>query len=78
MCLGDSAGDRTEVHFSGSAIGYNASTAVVGETTAAVNTFVVKSTDFEFSPAVYLVGARIAGLVGIHFFNETAERPMSH
>ncbi|WP_350269497.1 MFS transporter [Brevibacterium sp. CBA3109] len=50
---------RSQVHFLGFAIDYDASTAIFGETTAAINTFVVKSTDSEPSPAVYLMGARI-------------------
>lgn len=66
----------TQVRFSGFAIGYNISTAIFGGTTAAVNTFVIQTTGFDLFPAVYLVGAGIIGLIGIHFFNETAGRPI--
>ena len=66
----------TQVRFSGFAIGYNISTAIFGGTTAAVNTFVIQKTGFELFPAVYLVAAGIIGLIGIHFFNETAGRPI--
>ncbi|GAA1871834.1 MFS transporter [Brevibacterium marinum] len=66
----------TQVRFSGFAIGYNISTAIFGGTTAAVNTFVIQATGFDLFPAVYLVGAGIIGLIGIHFFNETAGRPI--
>lgn len=66
----------TQVRFSGFAIGYNISTAIFGGTTAAVNTFVIKATGFDLFPAFYLVGAGIIGLIGIHFFNETAGRPI--
>ncbi len=66
----------TQVRFSGFAIGYNISTAIFGGTTAAVNTFVIQKTGFELFPAVYLVAAGVIGLIGIHFFNETAGRPI--
>ncbi len=66
----------TQVRFSGFAIGYNISTAIFGGTTAAVNTFVIQKTGFELFPAVYLVAADVIGLIGIHFFNETAGRPI--
>ena len=67
----------TQVRFSGFAIGYNISTAIFGGTTAAVNTFVIKETGFDLFPAFYLVAAGIIGLIGIHFFNETAGRPIN-
>ncbi|UZD61618.1 MFS transporter [Brevibacterium sp. JSBI002] len=66
----------TQVRFSGFAIGYNISTAIFGGTTAAVNTFVIQKTGFELFPAIYLVAAGVIGLIGIHFFNETAGRPI--
>lgn len=67
----------TQVRFSGFAIGYNISTAIFGGTTAAVNSFVIKATGFDLFPAVHLVAAVIIGLIGIHFFNETAGRPIN-
>lgn len=45
-----------------SAIGYNISTAILGGTTVAVNTFVIQPTGFDLFPAVCLVGAGIVGL----------------
>src|SRR5699024_4120189 len=66
----------TQVRFSGFPIGYNSSTALFGGTPAGVNTFVIKETGFDLFPAFYLVAAGIIGLIGIHFFNETAGRPI--
>src|SRR5699024_1785954 len=67
----------TQERFSGFAIGYNISTAIFDGTTAAMNAFVINETGFDLFPAFFLVAAGIIGLIGIHFLNETAGRPIN-
>jgi len=62
----------TPVRFAGFAIAYNVSTSLFGGTAPAVNSWLIGRTGDPITPAYYMMGACLIGIVALFFMIETA------
>jgi MHS family proline/betaine transporter-like MFS transporter len=61
----------THVRYAGFAITYNVSTAIFGGTAPLINEAIIDKTHFTLTPAVYVMGACLVGLIAALFMKDT-------
>ncbi|MFC3076562.1 MFS transporter [Phenylobacterium terrae] len=62
----------TQVRFAGFAVAYNVATSLFGGTAPALNSWLIERTGDQLTPAYYMMGACVVGMVALRFTVETA------